>query len=80
MVSMPWRTWLGQIAGALACQIELFDVCSDRVSGFQLGQNHFGVTENDRQQVVEIVSDAASQVAHRLHLLRLSQLLFEPFA
>ena len=38
--------------------------------------------EHQRQQVVEVVRDAAGELAQRLHLLRLAQLLLEaaPFA
>ncbi len=34
--------------------------------------------EHQRQHVVEVVRDAAGELAERLHLLRLSQLLLEP--
>jgi len=39
-----------------------------------------GVTVDDREQVVEIVRDAAGQRAEAFHLLRLAQLVFEFFA
>jgi hypothetical protein len=35
------------------------------------------IAEHRRQQVVEVVRNAAGELSHRLHLLRLSQLLFE---
>jgi hypothetical protein len=44
-----------------------------------LGQ-HFGVADHDGEQVVEVVGDAPRELAHRLHLLRLAQLLLEAAA
>src|SRR5581483_7013989 len=43
------------------------------VAGEPLG--HIGASENDRQQIVEIVRDAPGQLSDGLHLLRLEQLL-----
>jgi hypothetical protein len=40
----------------------------------------FEVPGDDRQQIVEIVGDAARQLPQRLHLLRLTQLLLEDLA
>ena len=33
---------------------------------------------NDGEKIVEIVRDTARKLAHRFHLLRLAELLFEP--
>jgi hypothetical protein len=38
------------------------------------------VALDDRQQVVEVVRDAAGELADRLHLLRLAQALLQPLA
>src|SRR5215203_5381239 len=38
------------------------------------------IAEDDRENVVEIVSNASGQCAQALHLLRLNELLFETFA
>ena len=49
-------------------------------SGSSVGhvvEHQVAVAENRRQQVVEVVRDAAGELADRLHLLRLAQLLFE---
>ena len=43
----------------------------------QLLQQQFGIAANRRQQVVEVVRDAAGEPADRFHLLRVAQLLFE---
>ena len=40
---------------------------------------HLAVAADDGEQVVEVVGDAAGQPAHRLHLLRLDELLLEFF-
>jgi hypothetical protein len=45
-------------------------------SGEILGED-LGVADHHRQQVVEVVGDPARELAHRLHLLRLAQLLLE---
>ena len=37
-------------------------------------QEHFKVTKDDHQQVVEFVRHAAGELAHRLHLMGLAQL------
>src|SRR5690242_6802353 len=44
------------------------------------GTQEVGIAPDDREEVVEIVSDTAGQAADGLHLLRLSKLLFEPLA
>ena len=42
--------------------------------------HHLAVAEDRREDVVEVVRDAAGQGAHRLELLRLAQLRLEPVA
>ena len=41
------------------------------------GEQHVAVAGDDGEQVVEIVGHAAGQPAHRLHLLRLAELLLQ---
>src|SRR5205807_7007991 len=41
---------------------------------------HFGVTQDPAEDIVEVVRDAAREAADRLHLLRLPQPLLEPRA
>ena len=40
---------------------------------------HFRVSLDDHEQVIEIVSYAAGKLSHRLHLLCLTQLICEMF-
>src|SRR5947199_10619283 len=40
-------------------------------------EKKFRVTGNHNQQIVEVMRDPAGQAAHGLHLLRLTQLLFQ---
>ena len=56
----------------------------DRVDRLQLlgigepAAQKLRVTADDHQQIVEVVGDAAGQLAERLHLLRLGELLLRP--
>ena len=43
------------------------------------GRQQRGVAVNDGENVVEIVRDAAGELADGLHFLRLAQLLLQPF-
>ena len=43
-------------------------------------QQHSAVADDDGEQVVEIVSDTARELSHRLHLLGLAVLRLEPLA
>ena len=45
----------------------------------QGGEKQVGASADHRQEVVEVVGDAARELAHRLHLLRLPELLLELF-
>ena len=49
------------------------------VRGQPLLQN-LAVADDDAEQVVEVVRDAAGELAHGFHFLRLPELLFQPFA
>ena len=40
-------------------------------------EGHVAVAEHRRQEVVEVVGDAAGELADGLHLLRLAELLLE---
>ena len=44
------------------------------------GQHQVAITSDDRQQIIEVVRHTAGQAAHRLHFLRLPDLLFQPDA
>ena len=62
---------------ALRCAEHLLRVLPHRVAGWQVLFHHLGVAADDHQKVVEVVCDAAGQVADGLHLLRLAELLFQ---
>ena len=47
------------------------------IVGRKIVHDQLAITRNDREQVIEIVSHAASQHADRFHFLRLPQLFFE---
>ena len=49
-------------------------------AGLEGQTQRLGVADHDRQQIVEVVREAAGELADRLHLLRLRQLLFGPLA
>ena len=53
----------------------MLDLAQARVVGGQAAPEELAVSHDDHQQVVEVVRDAAGQPAHRLHLLRLAELL-----
>ncbi len=56
---------------------DLFHIAAHRVPGRQVAQQQLRVAEDRREQVVEVVRDAAGELAHRLHFLRLAELLLE---
>ena len=66
----------GHRCRAVAGLTNLLEVVARRLLVL-VGQQHVGVTGNHRQQVVEVVGDAAGQLTERLHLLRLQQLLLQ---
>ena len=61
----------------------LLDLLDDRArsgsSARARSSEQLAVAEDDGEQVVEVVRDAAGEPADRLHLLRLAELLLEPF-
>ena len=71
---------LRQRRSAAAGLPDLLGAFAPRVAFGQLGEQQLAVARDGRQQVVEIVRDAAGQPAHGLHLLRLQELLLEPTA
>src|SRR5580704_8748522 len=42
--------------------------------------NNFSVTDDDSEEIVEVVSHAPGKPTYRFHLLRLAKLFFQPFA
>ncbi len=65
-----------QIAGALARPV---DIHEDRILGVGI-EPDFTQAEDNREQIVEVVGDAAGQLPYGVHLLRLQQLSLEPLA
>ncbi|GJD67564.1 hypothetical protein MMMDOFMJ_0480 [Methylobacterium gnaphalii] len=58
--------------------LELPPVC--RLAAIRLTLQHVQVADDDRQHVVEVVGEAAGELAHRFHLLGLPQLGLQPVA
>ena len=48
-----------------------------RVAGLQFLEQHLGVSIDNHQEIVEVVSDASRQPPHSFHFLGLTKLLFE---
>src|SRR5207253_8008157 len=69
----------------LACQgcgppsrfLDMLDVFASKEIGSEAVDHKFTVAGNGRQQVVEVMRDAAGKPADRLHLLSLAKLLFK---
>ena len=68
-----WRVSAGRASAAR--WISSRRRCSVGIVRGQLVEQQLGVAVDDREQVVEVVRDAAGQPADRFHLLRLAQLL-----
>ncbi|MGC4116217.1 MAG: hypothetical protein QM765_16895 [Myxococcales bacterium] len=66
---------LDQLAGPQRHVADVAQAGADVVVPLAVGQQELGVAQDDAQDVVEVVGDAAGQRAHRLHLLGLVQLL-----
>ena len=58
----------------------LAEVLLHRMRALEVHRDQFEVAADRREQVVEVVGDAAGERAHRLHLLRLPQLRLESLA
>ena len=59
---------------AWVMRLDLLDIDAGRG---QVAPEHLRIPEDRRQQIVEVVGDAAGQLADRLHLLGLEQLGFD---
>ena len=49
------------------------------IAGLMMHQQQIAKSDDGGQQIVEIMGNAAGELAHRLHLLRLGELQFEIF-
>ncbi len=68
----------GECRGAMAGVADLLDVGADGIALFQLLEHEVAVAQDTGQQVVEVVGDAARELSHRLHSLRLATLVLAP--
>src|SRR5450759_141372 len=70
----------GEVGRALPGRADVGQCRAPGIVGRHVGQEEVGVPGDDREEVVEIVGDASRELADRLHLLRLAELLFEAHA
>ena len=70
------RRWV-RVGGAQAGLDRGLDLAPYRERDVLLLVQKIEIAQDDRQQIVEIMGNAAGQLADRLHLLRLLQLLFQ---
>ena len=66
-----------QVGGAVGVLLDLHDVGEGRIARPEAQQQQIAEADHRGQQIVEVVRDAAGELAHRLHLLRLRELRFE---
>ena len=66
-----------QIGGAIGVLLDVHDVGEGRIGRPVLGEQQIGEADDGGQHIVEVMRDAAGQLADRLHLLALRQLHFE---
>src|SRR5205823_13967760 len=57
--------------------LDLFQISSDWIVSIHPLQRETAVAVNRRQQVIEVMHNAARELTDRLHLLRLAQLILE---
>ena len=67
----------GQSRGALPGLLDLLDAVANLICRPQVGEQHVAVAVDHRQQVVEVVCNAARQPAHGLHLVGLRELALQ---
>ena len=66
-----------QAGGAVGVLLDVHDVLEGRVARPVVGEQQVGEADDRGQHVVEVVRDAAGELADRLHLLALRELLLE---
>ena len=77
LASREGQQAVGQQGGARGAAYRRRDMALQLVAGRETVLEVFQVAQDDCQQVVEIVRDAAGELTDRLHLLRLAQRLFD---
>src|SRR6185503_12197567 len=70
----------GEGGGAVPGLEDLGDLAAGGVAVVEAGDHELGVADDDEQEVVEVVGDAAGEAADGLHLLGLAELLLEAAA
>jgi hypothetical protein len=70
----------GQIGSTARCVPDLADVIPDGAFHPEFIQKEIAVTENGREEIIEVVGDAAGQLAESFHLLRTNELILELFS
>ncbi len=63
--------------GALGGVLDFLGVAMQRIVGGELAHEIVVVADDDPENVVEVMGDAAGELAHDLHLLRLDELVLE---
>ena len=70
----------GEFRAALAGAADVFGKQLEVFPRLELVRQKLRIADDDGQQIVEVVGDAAGELAHGLHLLGLDQLLFGALA
>ncbi len=68
-----------QVGGAVGVLLDLHDIGEGRIARLVARQQQIAKTDDRRQQIVEVMRDAARELADGLHLLRLRELHLERF-
>ena len=71
---------VGQAARPPSRLLDLLDLRAHRLALLEVRHEQLAVAEDDGEHVVEIVRHAACEPPHGVHLLRLTELLFQPKA
>ena len=66
-----------QSGGAIGVLLDLHDVLEGRIGRAVIGEQQVGIADDRGQHIVEIMRDAAGELADRLHLLRLCEFLLQ---
>ena len=66
-----------QAGGPVGVLLDLHDVLEGRIGRAVVGEQQVGIADDRGQDVVEVVGDAAGELADRLHLLALDETLLQ---